>query len=126
MVGGDEKQNNSETTASLSSASASALSVDWDWECITWCCRHRPLDFFNCCLDSMIFILNYNFSVNQWEQQSAHFMPLFNQFQKKLLTLGRRLARKNSRGVATVIYVKKVLIWHISINNRNGIIVALL
>jgi hypothetical protein len=53
-------------------------------------------------------------------------MPLFNPFQENLMTLGKRLARKDSRGVATVVYGKKDLVWHISVDNRNGIIVALL
>jgi hypothetical protein len=53
-------------------------------------------------------------------------MSLFNSFQKNLLTLGKRLARKDSLGVVTVVYGKKVLVWHISNHNGNGIIVALL
>jgi hypothetical protein len=93
----------------------------------TWHCnRHKPLELFNCCLDSITPILHDNFSGNQWEQQSAHFMSLFNPFQKIILTLGKRLARKDSCGVATAVYGKKFLVWHISDNNRDGIIVALL
>jgi hypothetical protein len=46
-------------------------------------------------------------------------MTLFNPFQKSLLTLGKRLARKDSCGVATVVYCKKVLVLHISDINRN-------
>jgi hypothetical protein len=91
---------------------------------IKWNCRHRLLEFFNCCLDSIISILHYNFSVNLWEQQSAHFMSLFNLFQKSLLTLGKRLARKDSCGFATVVYGRKILVLHISDINGNGIIVS--
>jgi hypothetical protein len=53
-----------------------------------------------------------------------HFMSLFDPFQKILLTLGKRLARKDSCGVVTVVYGKKVLVLHISDNNVNGMIVA--
>ncbi len=56
---------------------------------ITWCCKHRPLKLLNCCLDSIISILHCDFSVNQWEQQSVHFMSLFNPYLKFSWHLGK-------------------------------------